>query len=254
MSDDGGRSKAGQGTGMPFAKWIVTRGRPAPSIAGPGLACVRDEIPSNPCFFVAISVRALYLGRIRAGVADGRGTIVPKTIASEFRVQSGEERGAPAMLLAYDDYGPGPVVVLLHGFPLNRKIWYGAGDERRLDLSRDRADLRGHGDSAAPEGVYTMDVMADDVIELLDALQITEPVVLGGLSMGGYVALSLMARIPSGSAALMLMDTRADRRHARGGGREELARQVEAAGAPGRSSTRCSRSSSPRRPGRTTPH
>ena len=27
------------------------------------------------------------------------------------------------MLLAYDDYGPGPVVVLLHGFPLNRKTW-----------------------------------------------------------------------------------------------------------------------------------
>ncbi len=27
------------------------------------------------------------------------------------------------MLMAYDDYGPGPVVVLLHGFPLNRKVW-----------------------------------------------------------------------------------------------------------------------------------
>ena len=70
-------------------------------------------------------------------------------------------------------------------------------------------DLRGHGDSAAPEGVYTMDVMAADVIELLDALQITEPVVLGGLSMGGYVALALWARYPERFRALMLMDTRA---------------------------------------------
>ena len=55
--------------------------------------------------------------------------------------------------------------------------------------SRDRIgviapDLRGHGESPAPEGVYTMDEMADDVVELLDRLEIDEPVVLGGLSMG----------------------------------------------------------------------
>ena len=54
--------------------------------------------------------------------------------------------------------------------------------------------------AAAPEGVYTMDVMAADVIELLDALQITEPVVVGGLSMGGYTALGALGRVtPSGS-------------------------------------------------------
>jgi pimeloyl-ACP methyl ester carboxylesterase len=70
-------------------------------------------------------------------------------------------------------------------------------------------DLRGHGESAAPEGVYTMDEMADDVIELLETLHITEPVVLGGLSMGGYVALSLVVRHPGRVRALMLMDTRA---------------------------------------------
>jgi pimeloyl-ACP methyl ester carboxylesterase len=46
-------------------------------------------------------------------------------------------------------------------------------------------------------------------VELLDALQIKEPIVLGGLSMGGYVALALMARHPERVRALMLMDTRA---------------------------------------------
>ena len=38
-----------------------------------------------------------------------------------------------------------------------------------------------------------MDAMADDVVELLETLEISGPVVVGGLSMGGYVALSLAA-------------------------------------------------------------
>jgi pimeloyl-ACP methyl ester carboxylesterase len=70
-------------------------------------------------------------------------------------------------------------------------------------------DLRGHGESPAPEGVYTMDEMADDVVELLDSLSISEQVVLGGLSMGGYVALSLVVRYPDRVRGLMLFDTRA---------------------------------------------
>jgi pimeloyl-ACP methyl ester carboxylesterase len=95
-------------------------------------------------------------------------------------------------------------------------------------------DLRGHGDSPAPDGDYTIDEMADDVIELLDTLGIDVPVVVGGLSMGGYVALSLIARHPERVRALMLMDTRAaaDSPDA-AQKREELAQAVLAAGNPG---------------------
>ena len=122
----------------------------------------------------------------------------------------------------------------MHGFPLNRKMW--SSQEGRVgSMYRVIApDLRGHGESAAPPGVYTMDEMAGDVIELLDALQITEPIVLGGLSMGGYVALALIAHDPERVRGLMLIDTRAaaDTPEA-ARNREDLARKVETSGSVG---------------------
>ncbi len=138
------------------------------------------------------------------------------------------------MRLAYTDEGPGPAVVLLHGFPLGREMWkeqlVGIGSMYRVIAP----DLRGHGESPAPEGDYTIDGMADDVIELLDTLSLTVPVVVGGLSMGGYVALSLVARYPERIRALMLMDTRAGADSPEAAQkREEQARAVLAAGNPG---------------------
>jgi pimeloyl-ACP methyl ester carboxylesterase len=135
------------------------------------------------------------------------------------------------MLLAFDDVGPGPVVVLLHGFPLDRTMWThqrsSVGAIYRVILP----DLRGHGSTAAPDGIYTVDDMADDVIELLEALQIDGPVVFGGLSMGGYVTLSIAARYPERVKALMLMNTRASADSPEAAKtRIELAERVEATG------------------------
>ena len=138
------------------------------------------------------------------------------------------------MQLAFDDVGPGPVVVLIHGFPFDRSMWShqksSVGAIYRLILP----DLRGHGSSAAPEGVYTVDDQADDILELLDALQIFGPVVLGGLSMGGYVALSIAARHPERLKALILINSRASADSPQAVTvREELARQVETDGDAG---------------------
>jgi pimeloyl-ACP methyl ester carboxylesterase len=136
------------------------------------------------------------------------------------------------MLLHVDDAGPGPVVVLLHGFPLDHTMWEyqrgTVGSEYRVLAP----DLRGHGRSVAPDGpIYTIDAMADDVLETLDALGIDGPVILGGLSMGGYVALSIADRYPTRLRALMLIDTRSEADTAETRlVREDLAREVEDAG------------------------
>jgi 3-oxoadipate enol-lactonase len=110
--------------------------------------------------------------------------------------------------LAYTDTGLGAPVVLLHGYPFNRSLW----NEQVGALSNSyrviTPDLRGHGESDAVQGAATMNRMAQDVAELLDHLQISRAVI-GGLSMGGYVALAFYKQFPSRVRALVLADTRA---------------------------------------------
>jgi 3-oxoadipate enol-lactonase len=105
--------------------------------------------------------------------------------------------------------GAGAPVVFVHGFPLDNSMW--DGQLTRIGKSR-RAiavDLRGFGRSEVVPGTATMAQMADDIDALLTALDIAEPVVLCGLSMGGYVAFQFWKRHRSRVRALVLCDTRA---------------------------------------------
>ncbi len=118
------------------------------------------------------------------------------------------------MILACDDLGQGATVMLLHAFPLDRTAWRPVADRlctrRRVILP----DLGGFGASMLPArraGVTsTHEEMADDVADTLDALGVDEPITLGGLSLGGYVAPAFLERHPHRVGALILCDTRAD--------------------------------------------
>jgi pimeloyl-ACP methyl ester carboxylesterase len=112
-----------------------------------------------------------------------------------------------SQLLAHVDVGHGLPVVLLHAFPLNRSMWEPQVAALFGECRCIVPDLRGFGDSTR-EGPYSMDRYADDVVGILDALQI-EQAVIGGLSMGGYVALATFRRHRKRVRALMLADTRA---------------------------------------------
>ena len=113
-----------------------------------------------------------------------------------------------SLTLAYTDQGHGLPVVLLHAFPLNRQMWQPQIDVCSREYRILALDLRGHGESIAPEGPYTMDEMATDVRVLLDHLRIDQ-VVLVGLSMGGYISLAFFRQYRERVRALVLADTRA---------------------------------------------
>ena len=113
--------------------------------------------------------------------------------------------------LHYADVGSGePALVLLHAFPLHSGMW--APQLEHLSAQRRviAPDLLGFGASDAPESMfrYTMVGYADLVAGLLDALGLRR-VVLGGLSMGGYVAFAFLREYADRVAALILADTRA---------------------------------------------
>jgi pimeloyl-ACP methyl ester carboxylesterase len=111
--------------------------------------------------------------------------------------------------VAYDDQGQGEPVLLIHAFPLNRTMW--ASQVAALTEAGYRViapDLRGFGESEPPAGPLSLDDLAADLLGLLDHLDIAQAVV-GGLSMGGYIAFRLLARAPERLSALVLADTRA---------------------------------------------
>jgi len=115
--------------------------------------------------------------------------------------------------LAYEERGSGPVVLLVHGFPLDHSMWSGQIAALALRFRVIAPDLRGFGQSDDPGGSddeeTTMQQFATDLAGLLDALEIRESVTLCALSMGGYIALQFWKHHRDRLSRLILCDTRA---------------------------------------------
>ncbi|MPZ82925.1 MAG: alpha/beta fold hydrolase [Actinophytocola sp.] len=96
-------------------------------------------------------------------------------------------------------------VVLLHAFPLDSRMWDGL-----RSATGDRIitpDLPGFG-AAPPVGGPDLGLAAAALLDDLDRLGV-ERAVLGGCSMGGYVAMAVLRAAPSRVSGLVLVDTKA---------------------------------------------
>ncbi|HZP46985.1 MAG TPA: alpha/beta fold hydrolase [Vicinamibacterales bacterium] len=130
---------------------------------------------------------------------------------------------------------PRGAVVLLHAFPLNARMWGFQFEPLAADGWRVVApQMRGVDDDGAGDPPTSgIDDYAADVVDMLDALHVEEAVI-GGCSMGGYLALALMRLAPNYFRGLLLVDTRpqADAPEALEG-RRKLLRTAEEQGAAG---------------------
>lgn len=100
--------------------------------------------------------------------------------------------------------GKGTPVVWIHGFPLSSIIF-----EQQVELPDVRhvvPDLPGFGKSA-PRDLDSIDEYGSAVLSVLDDMNIDHAVV-AGVSMGGYIAFSILRQRPSLVSALVLIDTR----------------------------------------------
>jgi len=118
-----------------------------------------------------------------------------------------------ATRLALTSYVPVPAsgraIVLLHGFPVDHRMWDDVAARLRAvtGLGLVAPDLPGLGASPVPADVPSVAASADAVARTLDDAGVRRAVVVG-MSMGGYVAMALLARHPQLVAGIGLVDTK----------------------------------------------
>lgn len=93
----------------------------------------------------------------------------------------------------FDDLGSGKVIVLLHGYLETKEIWRDFAKKLSKTYRVISIDIPGHGKSGKIHDIHDMDLMADAVNTVLTFLRI-EKCFVAGHSMGGYVALAVMAK------------------------------------------------------------
>jgi len=131
---------------------------------------------------------------------------------------------------AYEQRGNGTPLVLIHGFPLDGRVWNNVAPllEDRFELLI--PDLRGFGMSTTGNDQPSMDMYARDIANMLDYFGF-EKATMVGHSMGGYVALAFAKQYPNRISGLGLVSSQAiadspERKQ----GRYDTAAQVEEKG------------------------
>src|SRR3954464_10982976 len=104
----------------------------------------------------------------------------------------------------YEEAGSGAPLVLLHGFPLDSRVWKSQRSALADKFRVITPDLRGFGQSKSEEA-FSIESLADDGHALPEAIGVSNAII-GGLSMGGYVALAYAKKYPTKMRGLVLID------------------------------------------------
>lgn len=113
------------------------------------------------------------------------------------------------MTLNVRDAGDGPALVLLHAFPCDGRMWEPQAEAAAVAGWRVLVpDLPGFGASALPDSEPSLVTVAQAVIRMLEDRGV-DRCVLGGVSLGGYVAMEMVRARPAMLAGLVLCDTKA---------------------------------------------
>lgn len=116
---------------------------------------------------------------------------------------------------------PDTPLVLLHAFPFDHRMW------SAVEVEAITPDQRGFGGTPLGTAAPDLSVVAQDVIDSLDG----RPAVLGGCSMGGYVAMAVLRAAPELVAGLVLVSTRATADNETGrANRHAMADRIDAEG------------------------
>ena len=109
----------------------------------------------------------------------------------------------------YQVQGEGEPMMLIHGYPLNSGLFRDnvpALVEAGYQVVT--PDLRGFGQSEAPDGSATIQVYAEDMLAVMDELGIDQTIALG-MSMGGWTLFEMYAQAPERFSGLVFNDTAA---------------------------------------------
>ncbi len=110
--------------------------------------------------------------------------------------------------ITYEIHGKesAPWLVLSHSLACSVRMW-----DPQIEAFKDRYrilayDMRGHGQTTAPAGAYSLDMLADDILELTKSLKIQKAFYCG-LSIGGMIGQTIALRWPGPFTGMVLADT-----------------------------------------------